>query len=256
MNVLTVTGVTRAFGGVVATNDVSLAVADGELRGVIGPNGAGKSTLFNLIAGRLSPDRGKITFLGRDVEGLALHRRAALGISIMYQNPAPLRGTTVLESVMVGAHRLSRRGFASAALRLPMQRHEEVDLRRRAQQVLARLDLASWADRRADSLSFGQQRLVQLGRALCAEPALLLLDEPASGLHQAERRRLADTLVQLHHEGLTMMLIEHDVDMVTRIADRITVLDLGSPIAEGTPDQIQRDDRVIAAYLGTEVQSA
>jgi branched-chain amino acid transport system ATP-binding protein len=253
--VLEVNGISRHFGGVYAVRDVGLEVAEGELRGIIGPNGAGKSTLFNLISGHLTADQGSISLRGTRLDRLPAHRRAGLGVAIVFQAARIFRGMTVRENVMVGAHASTRAGFLSAVLRLPAHAREERLIRTRADAALGRVGLTGWADRPAETLPLGQQRSMQLARALCADPELLLLDEPASGLRAAERERLASLITELRETGLTIMLIEHDVALVTRLADRITVLDLGGVIAEGTPEAIREDPRVIAAYLGEEVAS-
>jgi branched-chain amino acid transport system ATP-binding protein len=247
---LEVEHVSRSFGGVFAVRDVSLSVARGELRGIIGPNGAGKSTLFNLVSGHLRADRGTVSYCGAHLERRSAHRRARDGIAIVFQGARIFRGMTALENVMVGAHAHSRYGFIAGALRLPAQRREEQEIRRRAAAALARVGLDAWAERPAESLPLGQQRQLQVARALCAEPRLLLLDEPASGLRAAEREALRDLISHLHDEGLTMLLIEHDVGFVARLADRVTVLDLGQVITEGPPEEVTRDERVISAYLG------
>ncbi|MCW2899484.1 MAG: Branched-chain amino acid transport system ATP-binding protein [Streptosporangiaceae bacterium] len=252
---LEVNGVSRQFGGVYALRDVRLDIAEGELRGVIGPNGAGKSTLFNLISGHLTPDQGTISFHGTRLDPLPAHRRAALGVAIVFQAARIFRGMTVRENVMVGAHASTGAGFLSAALRLPSHAREERLIRARADAALGRVGLRDWAGRPAETLPLGQQRSMQLARALCADPELLLLDEPASGLRAAERQALVGLIGELRETGLTIMLIEHDVAMVTRLADRITVLDLGRVIADGTPAEIRSDPRVVAAYLGEEVPS-
>jgi branched-chain amino acid transport system ATP-binding protein len=251
--VLEVTGLSRRFGGVYAVRDVRLDVAEGELRGIIGPNGAGKSTLFNLISGHLTADHGTVSLGATRIDRLPAHRRAALGVAIVFQAARIFRGMTVRENVMVGAHASTRAGFLSAVLRLPAHRRDEKLIGRRADAALRRVGLAGWADRPAETLPLGQQRSMQLARALCAEPRLLLLDEPASGLRAAEREALAQLIAELRETGLTMLLVEHDVALVTRLADRITVLDLGRVVAEGTPEEIRGDRRVIAAYLGEEV---
>jgi branched-chain amino acid transport system ATP-binding protein len=248
--VLEALDLTRRFGGVVAVDGVSLRVGDGELCGVIGPNGAGKSTLFHLVAGHLRPNGGRVLFAGRDVTALAPDRRARLGIAIAFQAVRLFRGMTVLENVMVGAHASTRHGFWEAFLRLPRHRHEEREILGRARRALERVGLGEAASRPAESLPIGQQRAVQVARALCGEPRLLLLDEPASGLRAAERRRLAALLRDLRGEGLAMLLIEHDVAFVTGLAGRITVMDRGRVIAEGPPERIREEPAVIAAYLG------
>jgi branched-chain amino acid transport system ATP-binding protein len=253
---LIVNDVSRAFGGVFAAHEVSLEVGKGELRGVIGPNGAGKSTLFNLISGHLLPQAGSITLNGKRIDRLAPHARARLGIAIVFQGARIFPGMSVLENVMVGAHARSRSGVFAAALRLPGQRAEERRIEASALAALERVGLSEWAGREAEDLPLGQQRRLQVARALAGEPELLLLDEPASGLRAGERESLSELITQLRSEGMTIMLIEHNVAMVTRLADTITVLDLGEVIAEGTPDEIRTDERVIKAYLGTELVDA
>jgi branched-chain amino acid transport system ATP-binding protein len=254
--VLEAADLTRRFGGVVAVDGVSLRVGEGELDGVIGPNGAGKSTLFHLVAGHLRPNAGRVRFAGRDITDVAPDRRARLGIAIAFQAVRLFRGMTVLENVMVGAHASTRHGFWEAFLRLPRHRREERAILERAERALDRVGLAGAAGRPAESLPIGQQRAVQVARALCGEPRLLLLDEPASGLRAAERQRLAGLLRDLRAEGLSMLLIEHDVAFVTQLAGRITVMDRGRVIAEGPPERIREDPAVIAAYLGRERERA
>ncbi len=245
-------GLTRRFGGVVAVDQVSLQVDDAELVGVIGPNGAGKSTLFHLITGHLRPDAGTVRLLGEDLGGLTADRRARRGMAIAFQAVRLFRGMTVLENVMVGGHAWTHHGFLSAFLRLPEQRREEHAIYAEAAKALQRVGLEDAADRLAESLPIGQQRAVQVARALCGRPRLLLLDEPASGLRAAERERLAHLLETLRAEGLSMLLVEHDVAFVTRLASRITVMDRGRVIAQGKPTDIRRDPAVIGAYLGQE----
>lgn len=249
---LRVAGMSHAFGGVFALRDVNLDVAHGELRGVIGPNGAGKSTLFNLIGGQLTAGRGTITYDGVRIDRLSSHQRARLGVAVVFQGARIFRGMSALENVMVGAHATTRSGFAAAALRLAVHSREEREIAHRASETLDRVGLRDWSHRPAEALPLGQQRALQLARALCGRPRLLLLDEPASGLRAAERAHLAELIAQLHAGGMTMMLVEHDVAFVTRLADRISVLDLGRVIAEGTPEQVRANPDVIAAYLGQE----
>lgn len=248
---LQITGLGRSFGGVHAVQDVDLTVADGETRGIIGPNGAGKSTLFNLISGHLRPDRGGISLDGRPLDQLPAHRRARRGVAIVFQAARIFPGMTVLENVMVGAHLRASAGFTAAVLRLPSHRAAERRIRGLALDALDRVGLSDRAEDPAASLPIGQQRAMQLARALCADPDLLLLDEPASGLRAPERERLASIVEELHEGGQTTLLIEHDVAFVSRLSDRVTVLDLGRVIAEGTPEQVRRDPAVVSAYLGT-----
>ena len=248
--------VTRRFGGVVAVNGVSIRVGEGELHGVIGPNGAGKSTLFHLVTGLLRPTSGTVRFDGKDITNLPPHRRAALGIAIAFQAVRLFRGMTVLENVMVGASGTTGTSFVEAALRVGRHRREERVIRERAERALERVGLAHLAARVTESLPLGQQRSAQIARALCGAPRLLLLDEPASGLRGAEREQLAQLLLELRQEGLTQLLVEHDVGFVTRLAGVITVVDRGRVIAEGDPAAIRRDPLVIAAYLGTEAAAS
>ena len=249
---LTVRGASRSFGGVFAVRDVDLDVDAGQLRGLIGPNGAGKSTLFNLIGGQLPLHAGTVSLDGRRIDRLAPHRRSRLGIGVVFQGARIFHGMTALENVMVGAHGTTRVGFVAGALRLPAHHREERQIRDSARDCLDKVGLSVWADRPAGALPLGQQRALQLARALCGRPRLLLLDEPASGLRAQERQALADLLAALRADGLAMVLVEHDVAFVTRLADRISVLNLGRVIAEGTPAQVRAEPAVIAAYLGEE----
>ncbi|MBX5466091.1 MAG: ABC transporter ATP-binding protein [Firmicutes bacterium] len=246
----------KHFGGVYAVNDVTLDVKAGEFRAIIGPNGAGKSTLFNLITGFLVPDQGTITFRDRRVDQLPPYERAKLGIAIVFQSARIFRGMTVLENIMVGAHPWTHSGFVDAIVRSPRGRREESTILEAAHEAVARVGLAGWEDRAVESVPFGIQRIVQVGRALASQPKILLLDEPASGLRPAEREALAQLLEQLKQSGLTILLIEHDVAFVSRLADVVTVMQLGAVIAEGSPDTVRKDPQVIAAYLGADDDGA
>jgi branched-chain amino acid transport system ATP-binding protein len=252
---LRIDSLSRQFGGVYAVRDVSIDVTEGQLRGIIGPNGAGKSTLFNLISGHLRPNAGRITFRGNRIDEHPPHERCRRGIAIVFQGARIFRGMTVRENVMVGAHARTRHGFLGAALRTPRHRREEREIRQGADAALEQVGLADWANHAAEALPLGQQRSMQVARALCAKPSLLLLDEPASGLRAGERQELARLIENLRAGGLTMMLVEHDVQFVSRLADRVTVLHLGEVLADGTPDEMRRDDRVITAYLGKDPSS-
>jgi branched-chain amino acid transport system ATP-binding protein len=241
----------KTFGGVRAVDGVSLSVDVGELRGLIGPNGAGKSTLFSLVTGHLRPEAGTISFEGQRIERLRPAARARLGIAITFQTVHLFRGMTTLENVMVGAHSWTNHEFAEAALRLPRHCREEPKIRDSARQAVVRAGLERWADVPAESLPLGRQRALQIARALCGNPKLLLLDEPAAGLRGEERSELSELLACLCGEGFTMLLVEHDIGVVSRVADRVTVLDMGRVIAEGSPTEVRANEAVIVAYLGS-----
>ncbi len=231
---------------------MSLAVPARGVLGVIGPNGAGKSTLFHLISGHLRPDTGTLHFAGRDITRLPPQERARLGIAIAFQAVRLFRGMSVIENVMVGAQAWTAHGFWEAALRLPRQAREEPQIRDAARGALERVGLTRWSDKDAESLPVGSQRSLQVARAICARPRLLLLDEPASGLRGEERERLATLIFALAAEGLPMLLIEHDVAFVMRLAQQLMVMDRGRVIAQGAPAVVRNDPVVIAAYLGEE----
>jgi len=245
---LQVEGVTRRFGGLVAVNEVSFTVGVGEILAVIGPNGAGKSTLFALLSGLLPLSGGTVRFLGERIDGTSPHRIAAAGIARSFQHVVLRPTMSVRENVALGAHLRGGAGVLAAALRL--DRAEEARLMAEAERQLERVGLAELADQPAGTLALGQQRLVEVARALAADPLLLLLDEPAAGLRLQERERLAELLRALKREGLTILLVEHDMGFVMSLADRLVVMDFGERIAEGAPGEIRANPRVIEAYLG------
>lgn len=240
----------KTFDGLLALSDVSLQVRPGQIKGLIGPNGAGKTTLFNLIAGALLPTSGDIRFMGRSIVGLPPYRIAALGITRTFQGVQVFSGMTVLEHVLVGLHRHLRSGLLAAAIRTRQMRQEEAALRARAATLLEEFGLTAWADAPADGLPFGLQRLVEMARAMAASPQVLLLDEPGAGLNATEKAAMIDLIRRIRNDGVTVFLIEHDMQLMMGLADEVAVIDRGALIAEGPPAAIQNDPQVVAAYLG------
>jgi branched-chain amino acid transport system ATP-binding protein len=251
--VFAVAGVGVRFGGLVALDDVSLDVAACAVHGVIGPNGAGKTTLFNVCCGFVRPDTGTVLRHGRPVRDLRPHRLAAMGIARTLQGVGLFRGITVAENVMVGADRHRRAGFASTLLALPRSDRDERALRDRAMAALGELGADGYADRLPGSLPYAVQKRVALARALATEPDLLLLDEPASGLGSGEMAELGE-LIRGLTARMSVVLVEHHMDLVMEVCDRITVLDFGRVVADGTPDEVRDDEAVIDAYLGEEAR--
>ncbi|WP_435743330.1 ABC transporter ATP-binding protein [Nocardioides sp. SYSU DS0663] len=247
-------GVTVTFGGITALSDVDLAVLPGTVHGVIGPNGAGKTTLFNVACGFVVPDEGSIERRGERLARLRPHDLAGLGIARTLQGLGLFDRVTVLENVVIGADRHARTGFLGSLLGLRSAVREERALRERALGVLDRLGVAAYADRYPSSLPYPVRKRVALARALAAEPDLLLLDEPASGLSASDMDELGDLVRGLVDErGISVMLVEHHMDLVMRTCDEITVLDFGRRIAHGPPDRVRTDPAVLAAYLGEQV---
>ena len=255
--ILSVRDVTVTFGGVVALKNVSLDVSRGEIRGLIGPNGAGKSTLFNVVSGLSRPEQGTVVFGGRNLLALRPHEVAAQGIARTFQAAQLFAGMTVLENVMAGLHSRTRGGVLSAAVSSRGMRQAEAEARARALDALRFIEMAQFLDRYAGELSYGQQRLVEIARALVREPELLLLDEPAAGLSLTRVAGVDELLRRIRAEkGITIVLVEHVIRLVLGISDQVTVLSSGETIAEGPPETIREDRAVIEAYLGKESAAA
>ncbi len=247
---LKVTRLNRFFGGLHAVAEVSFSVTQGVIKAIIGPNGAGKTTLFNLISGNMAPSSGQTHFQGKLVTGLKAHEIARRGLARTFQNIRLCPHMTVLENTMLGRHTRSKAGFIAGMLNLPWTWREESEIREKSLEVLKLLSLEDLCDVEASSLPFGRQRAVEFARALAAEPKLLLLDEPASGLNLHETEELAELIVKIRNLDVTVLLVEHDMSLVMDISDEIVVLNYGKKIAEGTPSEIQKDQEVISIYLG------
>jgi len=247
---LQVQGLDHRFGGLQAVSEVSFDVPAQSITAVIGPNGAGKTTLFNLISGMIRPQRGSIRLDGRELTRLAAHRIAQLGVSRTFQTARLFPRLSALENVMVGRHCRSRAGFLVGMFNLPWSWAEERAIRWKARELMEALGIGDCAEEEAGALSFRQQRLVEIARALASEPKLLMLDEPAAGLNLKETEELARLIRSIRESGITVLLVEHDMSLVMDISDGVVVLNYGRKLAEGPPAEIQRDPQVIRIYLG------
>jgi len=247
---LDVRGLACRFGGLQAIADLDFTVRQGEIKAIIGPNGAGKTTLFNMISGVIAPSAGQIVLSGESIDRLPSFQRARLGLSRTFQNLQIFKDMTVLENVMVGCHTRSHCGTVQAILRTPRSLSEERAIRGRSLELLAKLGLFERADEPAASLSFGESKLLEIARALAAAPSLLLLDEPAAGVSHNAALRVGELIRELNRDGLTVLLVEHNMGLVMDISHSIVVLDHGRKIAEGPPAAVRNDPAVLAAYLG------
>lgn len=250
--VLEIKNVTKSFGGIQALKGVTFSIREGEVYGLIGPNGAGKTTMFNLITNIFAPTSGEIHFRGENITNLKSYKITEKGICRTYQNIRLFPQMTALENVMVGGHSRISSGVFRSVFRTKSQKQEEKQLKEKAEQLLELVGLSDEKEQFAENLSYGQQRRLEIARALASNPKLLLLDEPAAGMNETETDSLFDLIKKIQSMGITVLIIEHDMPLVMRLCDRITVLNFGEKLAEGTPEEIQNNEAVIEAYLGKE----
>jgi branched-chain amino acid transport system ATP-binding protein len=249
-NVLELQGVVMTFGGLMALSDLNFKVRRGMIKAIIGPNGAGKTTLFNVITGSFPPTQGTVTFNGRPIQHLKAHKIANRGISRTFQTVELFGNMTVLENVMLGCYTRIRTSFLASGFVLPQARLKEKQIRENALKILKFIGLADKFKDPADSLPLGEQKLLEIGRALASEPELICLDEPAAGLNETETHVASSLIKAINAKGITVLLVEHDMKVVMNISDEILVLNYGQKIAEGPPEEIRNSPRVIEAYLG------
>jgi len=242
--------VSMVFGGLVANNDVSMQVNKGEIFGLIGPNGAGKTTMFNVISGFYKPTAGKVIFCGEEIQGKPSNKVAQKGIARTYQNINLFRKMTVLDNVMVGCHTQTSAGIFDAIFKTKKARQEREKALLHCQDILEFMGIAHLAESLASSLPYGDQRRLEIARALVSNPKLILLDEPAAGMNPTEKDVLTDTILKIRDRGYTVLIVEHNMKLVMKVCDRICVLNHGNKLAEGTPEEIQNNPDVIKAYLG------
>ncbi|QCR33255.1 ABC transporter ATP-binding protein [Lysinibacillus sp. SGAir0095] len=250
--VLEIQNVSKNFGGIHALQNVSFSINEGEIYGLIGPNGAGKTTMFNLITNIFEPTSGEIIFNNENITGIKSHKITEKGICRTYQNIRLFSQMSALKNVMVGGHTRSSSGVFSSVFRTKAQKNEESQLNKKAEELLELVGLLEHKETLAENLAYGQQRRLEIARALASNPKLLLLDEPAAGMNEKETDSLYDLIKMIQSKGITVLIIEHDMPLVMKLCDRITVLNFGEKLAEGTPIEIQNNDAVIEAYLGKE----